>query len=312
MNQSYIWYNEKLTPWADAKVHLGTHALHYGSSIFEGIRVYDTPKGPQFFRLHDHMRRMVASARVYSIDHGYTIEQLEAACHTVVAANEMQSAYVRPIIFRGASDLGVIPKDGGTVDVAVMTMSWGNYLGEALENGADVCVSSWRRPAPGTTPTWAKAGGNYLNSQLIALEAQRNGYTEGVSLAHDGSLSEGAGENLFLLIDGKLVTPPTSSSLLVGITRDCVIKLAERLGYTVEERALPREALYWADEVFMCGTAAEITPVRSVDRIPVGNGKVGTVTRKLQDELFGLFDGRTKDQWGWLTPVDGKTPKEAA
>lgn len=312
MSTSMIWHNGQLKPWDEATTHVGTHALHYGSSVFEGERVYATPDGPRFFRLADHTRRLFASARLYGIDIGYDMDAINAACREVVRVNKMESAYVRPIAFRGAGDLGVLPPEGARVDVAVMAVSWGSYHGDAREKGADVCVSSWRRPAPDTIPTWAKAGGNYLNSQLVALEARRNGYAEGIPLGYDGLLSEGAAENLFLVLNGALVTPPTSTGMLVGITRDCVIKLADTLGYTVEERSLPREALYWADEVFMCGTAAEITPVRSVDRLPVGDGKVGPVTRQLQDALFGLFDGRTEDQWGWLTPVDKKSSKEAA
>jgi branched-chain amino acid aminotransferase len=312
MSTSVIWHNGQLKPWNEATVHVGTHALHYGSSVFEGERVYATPDGPRFFRLRDHTRRLFRSARVYDIDIGYDMDAVDAACREVVRANKMKSAYVRPIAFRGAGDLGVLPKENSPVDVAVLAMEWGSYHGDARETGADVCVSSWRRPAPDTTPTWTKAGGNYLNSQLVALEARRNGYAEGIPLSYDGTLSEGAAENLFFVLDGTLVTPPTSTGLLVGITRDSVIKLAESLGHKVEERPLPREALYWADEIFMTGTAAEVTPVRSVDRIAVGDGKVGPVTRELQDAFFGLFDGRTQDQWGWLTPVDGKSKQEAA
>ena len=223
----------------------------------------------------------------------------------------MASAYVRPLVFRGAGGLGVLPKDD-VVDVAILALPWGSYHGDAREHGADVCVSSWNRAAPNTFPSWAKAGGNYLNSQLIALEARRGGYAEGIALGHDGMLSEGAGENLFLVLNGELVTPPTSAGVLVGITRDSVITLAARAGHPVVERALPREALYYADEVFMCGTAAEITPIRSVDRTPVGDGKVGPITRALQDAFFGLFDGRTEDRWGWLTGLDEPASTGAA
>jgi branched-chain amino acid aminotransferase len=300
---AFIWHNGALKPWHDATVHVSAHALHYGSSVFEGERVYATPDGPQFFRLADHTRRLFASARVYGIDIGYDAATIDAACREVVRANAMPSAYVRPLVLRGAGGLGVLPDTGGAVDVAILALPWGNYLGDAREHGADVCVSSWNRAAPNTFPAWAKAGGNYLNSQLVAMEARRNGYAEGIALGTDGLLSEGAGENLFLMIDGKLVTPPTSASVLVGITRDSVITLAATLGLAVEERALPREALYAAEEVFMTGTAAEITPVRSVDRVAVGNGGVGPVTRALQDAFFGLFDGRTEDRWNWLTPV---------
>jgi len=219
---------------------------------------------------------------------------------------------VRPIVFRGAGGLGVVAKAGSPVDVAIMALDWGAYLGDALEHGADVCVSSWNRPAPNTFPSWAKAGGNYLNSQLIGLEAQRGGYAEGIALGCNGLLTEGAGENLFLVRRGKLVTPPTSAGVLAGITRDTVITLAADLGIGVEERDLPREALYSSDEIFLTGTAAEITPVRSVDRKAVGDGKPGPMTRALQQAFFGLFDGRTEDRWGWLTPVGATAETKVA
>mgnify|MGYP003767970001 CR=1 FL=1 len=300
-----IWHNGRIKPWAEATVHVSAHALHYGSSVFEGERVYATPQGPAYFRLADHTRRLFESARVYEIDIGYGEDEINAACCEVIRANHMPSAYVRPIVFRGADTLGVLPRPGAPVDVAILAMSWGNYHGEAREHGADVCVSSWNRAAPNTYPSWAKAGGNYLSSQLIGLEARRGGYHEGIALGTNGLLSEGAGENLFLVRRGRLYTPPTSAAVLAGITRDSVITLAAKLGIEVEERDLPREALYVADEVFMTGTAAEITPVRSVDRKPVGSGKPGSVTRALQRAFFGLFDGSTADEWGWLTPVPG-------
>ena len=297
-----IWHNGRLAPWHEATVHVSAHALHYGSSVFEGERVYATPDGPRFFRLADHTRRLFASARVYGINVGYTPDQIDAACREVVAANGMDSAYVRPLVFRGAGGLGVLPADN-VVEVAILALPWGSYHGDASEHGADVCVSSWNRAAPNTFPAWAKAGGNYLNSQLIAMEARRGGYAEGIALGTDGMLSEGAGENIFLVLDDMLVTPPTSAGVLVGITRDSVLKLAAHLGIPVVERALPRESLYYAREAFMCGTAAEITPIRSVDGTPVGDGTVGPITRALQDAFFGLFDGRTEDRWNWLTTV---------
>ncbi len=305
-NDAIIWHNGTLKPWHEATVHVSVHALHYGSSVFEGERVYATPDGPMFFRLADHTRRLFASARVYGMDLGHDDAAINAACHEVVRANNMASAYVRPIVFRGAGGLGVLPKDN-VIDVAILALAWGNYHGDARDTGADVCVSTWNRPAANTVPSWAKAGGNYVNSQLIALEAHRNGYAEGIALGTDGMLSEGAGENIFLVINGTLVTPPTSSGVLVGITRDSVITLARELGMPFEERVLPREALYYAEEAFMCGTAAEITPIRSVDRQPVGNGAVGPMTRALQKAFFGLFDGSTEDRWGWLESVDGTT-----
>ncbi|MEO7432897.1 MAG: branched-chain amino acid transaminase [Dokdonella sp.] len=303
MNAPFLWHNGQIKPWAEATVHVSAHALHYGSSVFEGERVYATPQGPAYFRLDDHTRRLFESARMYEIDIGYTPEQINSACLDVIVANRMPSAYVRPIVFRGAGGLGVLPSEGSPVDVSIMALNWGAYLGDAIEHGADVGVSSWNRPAPNTHPTWAKAGGNYLSSQLIAFEARRGGYAEGIALGYNGLLSEGAGENLFLVRRGKLLTPPTSAGILAGITRDTVLTLAADLGIPCEERDLPREALYSAEEVFMTGTAAQITPVRSVDRKDVGNGKPGPVTRQLQQAFFGLFDGRTEDRWGWLTHV---------
>lgn len=310
MNTPFIWHNGWLKPWAEATVHVSTHALHYGSSVFEGERVYATAHGPAFFRLADHTRRLFESARVYDIAIGYSEAELNAASIELVRANQMTSAYVRPIVFRGAGGLGVLAKAGDPVDVAIMALDWGAYLGAAVERGADVCVSSWSRPAPNTIPSWAKAGGNYLSSQLVGLEARRGGYDEGIALGHGGLLSEGAGENLFLVKRGKLLTPPSSAGILAGITRDSVLTLAADLGLTVEERDLPREALYSADEAFMTGTAAEITPIRSVDRKPVGQGAPGPITQALQQAFFGLFDGRTEDRWGWLTAVAPTTGRD--
>lgn len=311
MSTAFLWHNGQIKPWAEATVHVSTHALHYGSSVFEGERVYTTPRGPAYFRLAEHTQRLFESARVYEIEIGYSEETIHAACLELIRVNQMRSAYVRPIVFRGAGGLGIIPGANAPVDVAIMALDWGAYLGEAIEHGADVCVASWNRPAPNTVPSWAKAGGNYLSSQLIALEAQRNGYDEGIALGSNGLLSEGAGENLFLVKSGKLLTPPTSAGILAGITRDTVITLAADLGLTVEERDLPREALYSADELFMAGTAAEITPVRSVDRKDIGAGKPGPITRALQQAFFGLFDGRTEDRWGWLTPVYAASSADA-
>jgi branched-chain amino acid aminotransferase len=298
-----IWHNGRIRPFAEATVHVSAHALHYGSSVFEGERVYATPRGPCYFRLDEHTRRLFESARLYDIDVGFSEDEINAACRELILANELESAYVRPIVFRGAGGLGVLPDSGSPVDVSIMALRWGAYHGDALTNGADVCVSSWHRPAPNTLPTWAKAGGNYLSSQLIGFEAKRGGFAEGIALGCNGLLSEGAGENLFLVKKGKLLTPPTSAGVLAGITRDSVITLAGALGIVVEERDLPREALYSADEVFMTGTAAEITPIRSVDRKMIGEGKPGPITRALQDAFFGLFEGRTVDRWRWLTPV---------
>ena len=307
-NTPFLWHNGRIKPWADASVHVSTHALHYGSSVFEGERVYATPHGPAYFRLAEHTRRLFESAAIYEIEIGYSEVEISAACVELIRANAMRSAYVRPIVFRGAGGLGVLPKEGAPVEVAIMALDWGAYLGDAVEKGANVCVSSWHRPAPNTLPSWAKAGGNYLNSQLIGLEARRGGYDEGIALGHNGLLSEGAGENLFLVKRGKLLTPPSSAGILAGITRDSVLTLAADLGITVEERDLPREALYTADEVFMTGTAAEITPVRSVDRRLVGAGMPGPITKQLQQAFFGLFDGRTEDRWNWLSFVNAVAP----
>jgi branched-chain amino acid aminotransferase len=312
MSTPFIWHNGQLKPWAEANVHVSTHALHYGSSVFEGERVYATHRGPAYFRLEDHTRRLFESAKVYEIEIGYTEAQINAACIELIRANKMESAYVRPIVFRGAGGLGVLPKGVAPVDVAIMALDWGAYLGDAAEHGADVCVSSWNRPAPNTIPSWAKAGGNYLNSQLIGLEARRGGYDEGIALGHNGLLSEGAGENLFLVKRGKLLTPPSSAGILAGITRDTVLTLAADLGLSVEERDLPREALYIADEIFMTGTAAEVTPVRSVDRKNVGDGTPGPITKALRQAFFGLFDGRTEDRWNWLNVVSDRDNKEPA
>ena len=312
MNTPFVWHNGRIKPWAEAQVHVSAHALHYGSSVFEGERVYATPHGPAYFRLADHTRRLFESARVYEIEVGYSEAEINAACLELIRANAMASAYVRPIVFRGAGGLGVLAKDGAPVEVAIMAMAWGAYLGEAAERGADICVSSWHRPAPNTLPSWAKAGGNYLSSQLIGLEARRNGYDEGIALGVNGLLSEGAGENLFLVKNGRLLTPPSSAGILAGITRDSVLALAADLGIEAQERELPREALYSADEVFMTGTAAEITPVRSVDRKAIGQGAPGPVTQQLRQAFFGLFDGRTEDRRQWLTPVHGAAATQEA
>ncbi|MDC8013288.1 branched-chain amino acid transaminase [Tahibacter soli] len=309
-----IWHNGRIKPWHEATVNVGAHALHYGSSVFEGERVYATNHGPAFFRLRDHTERLFHSARVYDLDIAYSADDIDAACAQVVLANKLGSAYLRPIVYRSGFTFSLAPPRDTAVDVAIIAIEWGSMHGAAaLEQGVDVCVSSWNRAAPNTYPSGAKAGGNYLNSQLIAQEAVRGGFVEGIALAPGGLLSEGAGENLFIVRNGKIYTPTAGASILCGITRDTVMTLAQELGYQVIEQALPREMLYFADEVFMTGTAAEITPVRSVDRKPVGEGKPGPVTRALQRAFFGLFDGSTEDHWGWLTPVTATAyAKEAA
>lgn len=309
----YIWFNGDLVPWADAKVHVMTHALHYGSSVFEGIRCYATPRGPAIFRLQDHVDRLFGSARVHRIEIPFAPEQIAHACLTAVRENGLGACYLRPLAMRGVGGIGVCPAPDAAVDVIVAAMELGAYLGEeGMQQGIDACVSSWARAAPNTFPAAAKAGGNYLNSQLIAMEAKRNGYAEGIALSPDGLLSEGSGENLFIVRRGVLYTPPAAASILVGITRDTVFQLAADLGLRVVEQALPRELLYLADEVFFTGTAAEITPVRSVDRAPVGNGTRGPITAALQERFFGLFDGRTPDRHGWLELVGAPALAEVA
>ena len=312
--KGFIWFNGNMVPWADAKVHVLSHALHYGSSVFEGIRVYETPSGSRVFRLRDHMTRMYNSARLYRIGIPYDQPMLEAACRQAVVANGLdRGAYLRPIAFRGMAGLGLAAPADSPVDVAIAAIEWGAYLGEdGLKNGVDVCVSSWQRVAPNTIPSGAKAGGTYLSSQLISMEAKRNGFAEGIGLTTDGTVGEGAGENLFVVKDGRLMTPPAASSILAGITRDTVICLARDAGYEVVEQAIPREMLYFADELFFTGTAAEITPIRSVDRIEVGAGTRGPVTETLQNQFFGLFSGRTPDTRGWLDPVEPVTRPSVA
>ncbi|MFP2769262.1 branched-chain amino acid transaminase [Oceanisphaera sp. KMM 10153] len=300
----YIWFNGDMVPWDKAQVHVMSHALHYGSSVFEGIRAYHTPKGPMIFRLEEHVQRLFDSAKIYRMQVPYTHAELMDACRKAVSENELNSAYLRPLVFIGNVGMGLnAPKDV-PCDVIVAAIPWGAYLGEeGLERGVDVCVTSWNRLAPNTMPTGAKAGGNYLSSQLISGEAKRHGYDEGISLDVHGHLSEGAGENLFLIKNKVLYTPPVTACILPGITRDTLMTLAREAGYQVREEAISREALYLADEMFMTGTAAEVTPVRSVDGIELGAGKRGPITTELQKAFFGLFDGSTRDKWGWLTPV---------
>jgi len=302
----YIWFNGKLVHWDKATVHVLAHALHYGSSVFEGVRAYETPGGVAIFRLREHTQRLFDSAKIYRISLPFQQDQINAACREVVAVNSLsKGAYIRPIAFRGYGEIGVAPRIEPPIEVAVAAWEWGKYLGsESEELGVDVCVSSWQRVAPNTIPALAKAGGNYLSSQLISLEAKRLGFAEGIGLAPDGTVSEGAGENLFVVKDGIILTPGLSHSVLSGITRDTVIRLARERGYEVRETAIPREMLYIADELFFTGTAAEVTPVRSVDRIQVGAGRRGPVTEVLQKAFFGLFNGTTQDKWGWLDYVD--------
>ncbi|MBW8312942.1 MAG: branched-chain amino acid transaminase [Rhizobium sp.] len=302
MTQRYpdhIWHNGQVKPWAEATVHVMAHGLHYGSSVFEGIRSYPTPNGQAIFRLTDHLKRLYASARIYEMAMPYDLATLAKGCRDVITANGLERAYLRPIAYRGLGGFGLSAET--PTDVAIAAWHMGPYLGpDVLESGIDACVSSWQRFAPNTIPAGAKAGGNYLSGQLVAREARRLGFGEGIALASTGLLSEGAGENLFLVMDGALHTTPVSAALLNGITRNSIITLAKANGIEVVERDLPREYLYLCDELFMCGTAAEITPIRSVDGRQVGEGKPGALTRRIQDLFFGLFEGRTPDKHGWL------------
>ena len=298
----WIWQNGHLKPWAEATTHVMAHALHYGSSVFEGIRSYITPDGVAIFRLTDHLKRLYLSAKIYDMELPYTQEEVAAACHQVIRKNALNAVYLRPVAWRGLGGFGLSAET--PIEVAVAAWQMGPYLGaDALEQGITACVSSWQRFAPNTIPTGAKAGGNYLSGQLIAREARRLGFGEGIALATSGLLSEGAGENLFLVFEGALHTTPASAAILAGITRDTLKTLARADGIEVIERDIPREYLYLADEVLMCGTAAEITPIRSIDGKQIGNGKAGPVTRRLQQLFFGLFNGETHDQWGWLESV---------
>ncbi len=298
----WIWQNGEIKPWKDATTHVMSHALHYGSSVFEGMRSYATPDGAAIFRLTDHLHRLFHSAKIYDMVLPYSADELAAASRAVISRNGLKASYIRPVAYRGLGGFGLSAET--PIDVAVAAWPMGPYLGvEALENGITACVSSWQRCAPNTIPAGAKAGGNYLSGQLIAREARQRGFGEGIALSSSGLLSEGAGENLFLVFDGALHTAPASASILAGITRDSLKTLAREEGIDVIERDLPREYLYLADEVFMCGTAAEITPIRAVDGKQVGAGKAGPVTLRMQELFFGLFDGRTNDKWGWLEQV---------
>jgi branched-chain amino acid aminotransferase len=310
----FIWFNGKLVPWEKATVHVLSHALHYGSSVFEGVRAYETKNGVAVFRLRDHTKRLFDSAKIYRIGIPFSQEQISEACRQVVSSNGLtRGAYIRPVVFKGYGEIGVSPKNEPPVEVAIAAWEWGKYLGaDSEEQGVDACVSSWQRVAPNTIPAMAKAAGNYLSSQLIGGEARRLGFAEGIGLSADGTVSEGAGENLFIIKDGVVLTPGLAHSALAGITRDCVIRLARERGLEVKESSIPREMLYIADEIFMTGTAAEITPVRSVDRLSVGTGKRGPITETLQSAFFGLFSGKTQDKYGWLDPVETQPARAAA
>jgi branched-chain amino acid aminotransferase len=304
-----IWRNGQFIAWDDAKIHVLSHVVSYGSSVFEGIRCYETPGGPAVFRLREHVRRMVDSSKIYRMDSfKFSQEEIGAAIIELVSVNKLRSCYIRPIVLRGYGEMGVNGQKN-PVDVYLACWEWGKYLGEeALAEGVDVCVSSWSRIAPNTLPALAKAGANYMNSQLIKMEALLNGYSEGIALDEAGYVSEGSGENIFVVRDGRIVTPPLGASVLPGITRDTVMKLARDLGIELVESIVPREALYIADEVFFSGTAAEITPIRSIDRIQIGKGRRGPVAETLQKEFFAIVSGAKPDRHGWLSAVNAPQP----
>jgi branched-chain amino acid aminotransferase len=296
-----IWHKGKLIRWEDAMVHVMSHVIHYGSSVFEGIRCYAPASRPAIFRAHDHIQRLLDSAKVYRMDISFTREELVNAMIEVVRANGIWPCYIRPVVFRGYGDAGVTPVNC-PIEVYICNYPWGKYLTQD-DSGVDVCVSSWTRIAPNTLPALAKSGANYMNSQLIRMEATTNGYAEGIALDSNGYVSEGSGENVFVVRNGVLQTAPLGNSVLPGITRDSVLKLGREMGIPVQEAGIPREMLYIAEEAFFTGTAAEITPIRSVDRIPVGQGNVGPITRALQREFFAIVNGAQPDRHQWLTPV---------
>jgi branched-chain amino acid aminotransferase len=298
-----IWHNGKFINWEDAQLHVVSHVISYGSSVFEGIRCYSTEQGPAIFRLRDHMQRLLNSAHIYRMDLPYSLDQLSEGATELVRLNHMDACYLRPIALRGYGEVGVNPL-GSPIEVYLACWNWGKYLGEeAIRNGVDVCVSSWARSAPNTLPQMAKSAANYMNSQLIRMEATVNGYVEGIALDVNGYVSEGSGENIFIVTDGTVLTPPLANCVLPGITRHTILTLCKDFGIPVAEQILPREMLYIADEVFFAGTAAEITPIRTIDRIHVGSGARGPITRRLQEEFFALTGGKKPDRHNWLTPV---------
>ncbi len=303
-----IWHNGKLIPWADAQIHIMSHVVNYGSSVFEGIRCYKSAGAPAIFRLREHMQRLLDSSKIYRLEVDFSLDQLCDAVCQLVATNGVWPCYVRPIVLRGYGEAGVNPMNCA-VEVYIANYPWGKYLGKGnITEGVEACVSSWARIAPNTMPAMAKSGANYMNSQLIKMEAIVNGYVEGIALDVNGYVSEASGANLFLLRQGKLMTPPFANSVLPGITRDAVIKLAEDIGVPVVEQAIPREMLYLADELFFCGTASEITPIRSVDKILINNGITGPVTLALQHEFYGIVDGTLADRHNWFTKVHVRQP----
>ncbi len=299
-----IWFNGKIVDWKNANLHVLSHVVHYGSSVFEGIRCYNTKKGPAIFRLREHVQRLVNSGKIYRMDIPYSVEEICQAIIDTIKINGLKHCYIRPVAFRGYGELGVYPLNC-PVETVIAAWPWGKYLGEeAIEKGVEVGVSSWRRMAPDTMPNMAKAGSNYMNSQLAKMESITNGYDEGIMLDYQGMVSEGSGENIFVVLDGVIYTPPISSSLLSGLTRDAVITLAGEMGLEVREEQIPREMLYISDEVFLTGTAAEVTPVRSVDKILVGGGFRGSITKDIQDAFFAVVNGSNEDKHQWLTFIE--------
>jgi len=304
-----IWHNGKLIPWDDATIHVMAHVVHYGSSVFEGVRCYAPPSGPAIFRAQEHAQRLLDSAKVYRIDVDFTRDDIVKAMCDVVANNGVWPCYLRPVVLRGYGEAGVNPFNSPT-EVYVVNYPWGKYLGSDADTGCDVCVSSWTRLAPNTLPAMAKAGANYMNSQLIKMEAIVNGYAEGIALDVNGFVSEGSGENIFIVRNGVLQTAPLGNSVLPGITRDSVLQIARDLGIPISEQMIPREMLYLADEAFFSGTAAEVTPIRSVDKISVGKGVTGPITKAIQKEFYAIVKGEKADRHQWLhsVPVRNKQP----
>ena len=299
-----IWHNGKFIGWDEAKIHVLSHVVSYGSGIFEGIRCYKTKQGPAIFRLREHMQRLINSCRIYRIELPYSVDELSSVALELVRANKMEACYVKPIVLRGYGEVGVNPFPC-PIEVFMACWDWGKYLGpEALEQGVDVCVSSWNRMAPNTLPAMSKSAANYMNSQLIRMEAIVNGYVEGIALDPNGYVSEGSGENIFLVVDGVALTPPLANSILPGITRSSIMQLCQDLGIPCKEQIIPREMLYIADEVFFVGTASEVSPIRSIDRQKIGDGKRGPITKRLQDEFFAIAEGTKPDRHGWLSPVN--------
>ncbi|MCC7003706.1 MAG: branched-chain amino acid transaminase [Gemmatimonadaceae bacterium] len=299
----WIWRDGSFIKWQDAQIHVLAHSVQFGSAVFEGIRCYATPKGPAVFRLREHLKRMMNSCKIYRMEPKWTIDEIIEATRALVRKNEIESCYIRPMVIRGYGAAGMVPFDS-PIETYLPCWPWGAYLGDdALEKGVDACISSWHRVAPNTIPAAAKIAGNYLSGQLVKMEALRNGFDEALALGPDGMLSEGSGQNVFVVDGGVLYTPPIDGTLLPGITRDTVITLAREAGIEVIVQPMPREVLYTSDEVFVCGTASELTPIKSVDRLPVGDGKVGPITRKLQKRFLDIVNGRVDDPFGWMTYV---------